>query len=199
MPLFDILKSNKHAPTGADNQILAASSSKRSLKNYASSVKSSGGSSMRSMAQSMVSFYSAVTGSGPRVPKRRRPDFSKLGEILSSLLLFRSPTMQVCPNGIRRTHPLRRSCLGRRQHRPRLSSLEAPPVLSLWLTKTISLGWDLYYTATSGPSQRCLCIITLPKLLAKYALRSSRRSTLGASTFGSSLPLTAPSTHSSLL
>ncbi|KAJ7929067.1 hypothetical protein B0H13DRAFT_2310932 [Mycena leptocephala] len=54
-------------------------SSKRNIKNYASSIKSSGGASMRSLAESVSSFYSTMTGSGPRVPKRRRADFSTIG------------------------------------------------------------------------------------------------------------------------
>ncbi|KAJ7185318.1 hypothetical protein C8R46DRAFT_1207493 [Mycena filopes] len=78
MPLFDTLKQNKRAGSNSDGQLVAASS-KRGIKKYASSVKSSGGASMRSLAQSVVSFYSVMTGSGPRVPKRRRADFSKLG------------------------------------------------------------------------------------------------------------------------
>ncbi|KAJ7265952.1 hypothetical protein B0H12DRAFT_1100278 [Mycena haematopus] len=49
------------------------------MKDYASSVKSAGGASMRSLTESMSSFYSTLTGSGPRVPKRRRADFSTLG------------------------------------------------------------------------------------------------------------------------
>ncbi|KAF7325670.1 hypothetical protein MKEN_00416900 [Mycena kentingensis (nom. inval.)] len=53
--------------------------SKRSMKGYAASIKSTGASSIASLAESMASFYSMVTGGGTRVPKRRRPDFSRLG------------------------------------------------------------------------------------------------------------------------
>ncbi|KAJ6624251.1 hypothetical protein B0H10DRAFT_751497 [Mycena sp. CBHHK59/15] len=75
--LRDVLKRGKHAPNSPDGP--GALTSKRSIKKYASSVKSSGGASMRSLADSVFSFYSAVTGSGPRVPKRRRADVSRLG------------------------------------------------------------------------------------------------------------------------
>ncbi|KAJ7151348.1 hypothetical protein C8R43DRAFT_951160 [Mycena crocata] len=73
-----VLFRGKPAPDGAGNSKLPLSS-KRNIKSYATSVKSSGGASMRSLAESMFSFYSVVTGSGPRVPKRRRADFSRLG------------------------------------------------------------------------------------------------------------------------
>ncbi|KAJ6463254.1 hypothetical protein C8R47DRAFT_1157604 [Mycena vitilis] len=76
--LRDVLKRSKPSSNGPDGAKLPLSS-KRNIKSYASSIKSSGGASMRSLAESMFSFYSAVTGSGPRVPKRRRPDYSKLG------------------------------------------------------------------------------------------------------------------------
>ncbi|KAJ7754519.1 hypothetical protein B0H16DRAFT_1542622 [Mycena metata] len=87
--LRDVLKrkaasgpSSDRAP-GQEQSILARPlsllSSKRSVKNYASSIKSTGGASMRSLAESMMSFYSMVTLGGTRVPKRRRPDFSTLG------------------------------------------------------------------------------------------------------------------------
>ncbi|KAJ6543955.1 hypothetical protein B0H19DRAFT_1076149 [Mycena capillaripes] len=75
--LRDVLKRGKPSPNGPDAKLPL--SSKRSIKSYASSIKSSGGASMRSLAESMFSFYSAVTGSGPRVPKRRRADYSRLG------------------------------------------------------------------------------------------------------------------------
>ncbi|KAK7061279.1 hypothetical protein R3P38DRAFT_2828582 [Favolaschia claudopus] len=73
--LRDVLKRGRKA-SGDQNLPL---SSKKSIKKYASSVKSSGGASMRSIAESISSFYSTITGSGPRVPKRRRPDYSRLG------------------------------------------------------------------------------------------------------------------------
>ncbi|KAJ7179644.1 hypothetical protein C8R46DRAFT_646257 [Mycena filopes] len=72
--LRDLFKSSANGPDGPK-----ALTSKRNVKKYASSVKSSGGASMRSLAESVSSFYSAITGSGPRVPKRRRADFSRLG------------------------------------------------------------------------------------------------------------------------
>ncbi|CAK5273375.1 unnamed protein product [Mycena citricolor] len=52
---------------------------KKSIKSYASTIRSSGGRTIRSLAESMMSFYSLVTMGGTRVPKRRRPDFSTLG------------------------------------------------------------------------------------------------------------------------
>jgi hypothetical protein len=57
-----------------------ALTSKRGLKNYASSILSSGSTvrSVRSIAESVASFYSLISG-GSRVPKRRRPDVSRLG------------------------------------------------------------------------------------------------------------------------
>ncbi|KAJ7645029.1 hypothetical protein DFH06DRAFT_1425667 [Mycena polygramma] len=73
--LRDVLKRKNASP---DSPL--PTTSKRSVKRYASSIKSSGGASMRSLAGSMLSFYSAMTGSsGTRVPKRRLPDISKLG------------------------------------------------------------------------------------------------------------------------
>ncbi|KAJ6586332.1 hypothetical protein DFH09DRAFT_255268 [Mycena vulgaris] len=75
--LRDVLKRGKPPSNPTDSNLPL--SSKRNIKSYASSIKSSGGASMRSIAESMFSFYSAVTGSGPRVAKRRRADFSKLG------------------------------------------------------------------------------------------------------------------------
>ncbi|KAJ7186659.1 hypothetical protein C8R46DRAFT_1057665 [Mycena filopes] len=88
--LRDVLKRNQQAPAGPSNQQksdttsilnrpLSLLSSKRSVKSYASSIKSSGGATIRSLAESMMSFYSMVTLGGTRVPKRRRPDFSTLG------------------------------------------------------------------------------------------------------------------------
>ncbi|KAF7325354.1 hypothetical protein MVEN_02630400 [Mycena venus] len=74
--LRNVLKRNQHPPD-ADTPLPATS--KRSVKRYAASIKSSGGASIRSMAESMLSFYSVMTGGGTRVPKRRRADFSKLG------------------------------------------------------------------------------------------------------------------------
>ncbi|KAJ7485803.1 hypothetical protein FB451DRAFT_1432715 [Mycena latifolia] len=76
--LRDVLKRGKPPPNTNEGGSLPLSS-KRNIKSYASSIKSSGGASMRSLAESMFSFYSVVTGSGPRVPKRRRADFSRLG------------------------------------------------------------------------------------------------------------------------
>lgn len=76
--LRDVLKRGKPSPNGSGDGKLPLSS-KRNMKSYASSVKSSGGASMRSLAESISSFYSTLTGSGPRVPKRRRADFSRLG------------------------------------------------------------------------------------------------------------------------
>jgi hypothetical protein len=57
-----------------------ALTSKRGMKNYASSVLSSGSTirSVRSIAESVASFYSLVSG-GSRVPKRRRAEVSRLG------------------------------------------------------------------------------------------------------------------------
>ncbi|KAJ7235996.1 hypothetical protein C8J57DRAFT_1728400 [Mycena rebaudengoi] len=75
--LRDVLKRGRASNASADPKLPL--SSKRNLKSYASSVKSSGGASMRSLAESVSSFYSAITGSGPRVAKRRRADFSRLG------------------------------------------------------------------------------------------------------------------------
>ncbi|KAJ7445133.1 hypothetical protein B0H11DRAFT_431639 [Mycena galericulata] len=77
--LRDVLKLGKSTPNGPGGDSSKALSSKKNLKSYASSIKSSGGASMRSIADSVFSFYSAMTGSGPRVPKRRRADFSRLG------------------------------------------------------------------------------------------------------------------------
>ncbi|KAJ7054374.1 hypothetical protein C8F01DRAFT_488376 [Mycena amicta] len=75
--LRDVLKRNNK---GADSPGgFSPLSSKRNLKSYASSIKSTGGASMRSIAESVFSFYSVVTGGGPRIPKRRRADFSRLG------------------------------------------------------------------------------------------------------------------------
>ncbi|EIN11294.1 hypothetical protein PUNSTDRAFT_50345 [Punctularia strigosozonata HHB-11173 SS5] len=58
-----------------------ALTSRAGVKAYAASVKSSAGGtirSVRSVAESVSSFYTALTG-GTRVPKRRRPDVSRLG------------------------------------------------------------------------------------------------------------------------
>ncbi|KAJ7218290.1 hypothetical protein C8J57DRAFT_275232 [Mycena rebaudengoi] len=75
--LRDVLKKGRASNAPADSKLPLSSG--RSLKSYASSVKSSGGASIRSLAESVASFYSAITGSGPRIPKRRRADFSRLG------------------------------------------------------------------------------------------------------------------------
>ncbi|KAF7360656.1 hypothetical protein MVEN_00797300 [Mycena venus] len=82
--LRDVLKRNQQTSGSASGSALSAStllprSSKRSVKSYASSIKSAGGATIRSLAESMLSFYSMVTLGGTRVPKRRRPDFSRLG------------------------------------------------------------------------------------------------------------------------
>ncbi|KAJ6562575.1 hypothetical protein B0H19DRAFT_1260143 [Mycena capillaripes] len=87
--LRDVLKRNQSSgpsagPSDASSSAqslntLLAKSSKRSVKSYASSIKSAGGATMKSLAESMMSFYSMVTLGGTRVPKRRRPDFSRLG------------------------------------------------------------------------------------------------------------------------
>ncbi|KAF7318223.1 hypothetical protein HMN09_00330800 [Mycena chlorophos] len=80
--LRDVLKRGKGPAspgTGSGSLGFSPLSSKKNLKSYASSIKSSGGASMRSIAESVLSFYSVVTGGGPRVPKRRRADFSRLG------------------------------------------------------------------------------------------------------------------------
>ncbi|KAJ7727877.1 hypothetical protein B0H16DRAFT_1894247 [Mycena metata] len=79
--LRGLLKSSANGLNGPNGGPEGAKplTSKRNLKKYASSVKSSGGASMRSLAESVSSFYSTITGSGPRVPKRRRADFSRLG------------------------------------------------------------------------------------------------------------------------
>ncbi|KAJ6562569.1 hypothetical protein B0H19DRAFT_1260138 [Mycena capillaripes] len=87
--LRDVLKRNQSSgqsagPSGTSStaqslNTLLAKSSKRSVKGYASSIKSAGGATMKSLAESMMSFYSMVTLGGTRVPKRRRPDFSRLG------------------------------------------------------------------------------------------------------------------------
>ncbi|KAJ7701178.1 hypothetical protein B0H17DRAFT_1327717 [Mycena rosella] len=80
--LRDVLKRNQKSGPKADGfeGILALpTSSRRSVKSYASSIKSSGGASIRSLAESMMSFYSMMTSGGTRIPKRRRPDFSRLG------------------------------------------------------------------------------------------------------------------------
>jgi hypothetical protein len=57
-----------------------ALTSRRGMKEYASSVLSSGSTirSVRSIAESVASFYSFVSG-GSRIPKRRRADISRLG------------------------------------------------------------------------------------------------------------------------
>jgi hypothetical protein len=58
-----------------------ALTSKRGMKEYAGSIMSTGGStirSVRSIAESITSFYSLMSG-GSRIPKRRRPDVSRLG------------------------------------------------------------------------------------------------------------------------
>jgi hypothetical protein len=58
-----------------------ALTSRRGMKEYAGSILSTGGStirSVRSIAESVASFYSLMSG-GSRVPKRRRPDVSRLG------------------------------------------------------------------------------------------------------------------------
>jgi hypothetical protein len=55
--------------------------SRRGMKEYAESIKSTGGltiRSVRSIAESVSSFYSTIAG-GSRIPKRRRPDVSRLG------------------------------------------------------------------------------------------------------------------------
>ncbi|KAF7318844.1 hypothetical protein HMN09_00219900 [Mycena chlorophos] len=78
--------------TGSGHSTFNPNSSKRSIKNFlrpgsssrsiTSSIRSSGAASLRSiasLAESMVSFYSMLTGGGSRIPKRRRPDFSRLG------------------------------------------------------------------------------------------------------------------------
>ncbi|KAF7316468.1 hypothetical protein MIND_00165900 [Mycena indigotica] len=101
--LRDVLKRNQEKGKAPETQTLVdsseksttgsfnPSSSRRSMKSLllpsssaksiSGSIRSSGAASLRSiasLAQSMVSFYSMITG-GDRVPKRRRPDFSKLG------------------------------------------------------------------------------------------------------------------------
>ncbi|KAF8205329.1 hypothetical protein K438DRAFT_1818948 [Mycena galopus ATCC 62051] len=75
--LRDVLKKNQRTSPSAGGSGPPISS-KRS-KSYASSTKSAGGATVRSLAESMLSFYSMVTFGGTRVPKRRRPDFSRLG------------------------------------------------------------------------------------------------------------------------
>ncbi|KAJ7890275.1 hypothetical protein B0H13DRAFT_2341110 [Mycena leptocephala] len=85
--LRNVLKQSQptgHPDVSADSPLPVTS--KRSVKRYAASIKSSGGASMRSLADSMLSFYSVMTGGGKRVPKRRRADISKLGKA------------QECPN-----------------------------------------------------------------------------------------------------
>ncbi|KAJ7143736.1 hypothetical protein C8R44DRAFT_864772 [Mycena epipterygia] len=80
--LRDVLKRNQQAapqPGPSGSSFILPASSKRSVKSYASSIKSSGGATIRSLAESMMSFYSMMTSGGTRVPKRRRPDFSTLG------------------------------------------------------------------------------------------------------------------------
>ncbi|KAJ6569354.1 hypothetical protein B0H19DRAFT_1256998 [Mycena capillaripes] len=77
--LRNVLKRNQPPNVSADFPLPATS--KRGVKRYAASIKSSGGASMRSIAESMMSFYSVMTGGGTRVPKRRRPDISKLGKL----------------------------------------------------------------------------------------------------------------------
>jgi len=73
--LRDVLKKKKGPipPEGGGE------SSSKDKKNYAASVKSSSGMSLRSIrsvADSITSFYSMITG---RVPKRRRAEVSRLG------------------------------------------------------------------------------------------------------------------------
>ncbi|KAK7039678.1 hypothetical protein R3P38DRAFT_3468419 [Favolaschia claudopus] len=83
--LRDVLKKNQQGPGPSSSRLssigtlLGSTSSKRSVKSYAASVKSAGGATIRSLAESMLSFYSMITLGGTRVPKRRRPDFSTLG------------------------------------------------------------------------------------------------------------------------
>jgi hypothetical protein len=95
--LRNVLKRSQptgHPDVSADSPLPITS--KRSVKHYAASIKSSGGASMRSLADSMLSFYNAMTGGEKRVPKRRRADISKLGKFINHL---RRPI----------THPKRRS------------------------------------------------------------------------------------------
>jgi hypothetical protein len=76
--LKDLLRKNSES-SGYDAP--KALTSRRGMKEYAESVKSTGGNtirSVRSIAGSIASFYSLV-GGGSRVPKRRRPDISRLG------------------------------------------------------------------------------------------------------------------------
>jgi hypothetical protein len=58
-----------------------ALTSRKGLQEYAESIKTTGGStirSVRSIAESVTSFYSLMTG-GSRIPKRRRPEVSRMG------------------------------------------------------------------------------------------------------------------------
>ncbi|KAJ6562562.1 hypothetical protein B0H19DRAFT_99700 [Mycena capillaripes] len=77
--LHNFLKPSQHPEVSADSPLPVTS--KRSVKRYAASITSSDseGASMHSIAESMMSFYHVITGGGTHVPKRRRPDISKLG------------------------------------------------------------------------------------------------------------------------
>ncbi|KAJ7485786.1 hypothetical protein FB451DRAFT_1392515 [Mycena latifolia] len=68
--LSDGTRSSEETLTSSKRSIRSfASSSKRSVKSYPSSIKSSGGLSIRSLAELMMSFYSMMTSGGTRVPK----------------------------------------------------------------------------------------------------------------------------------
>ncbi|KAF7351810.1 hypothetical protein MVEN_01142000 [Mycena venus] len=54
--------------------------SKRSVKHYAESIKSSDGPSMKLLAEPILGFYNIITGGETHVPKRRHADISKLGK-----------------------------------------------------------------------------------------------------------------------
>ncbi|KIJ28351.1 hypothetical protein M422DRAFT_270353 [Sphaerobolus stellatus SS14] len=79
--LKDILRKNT-ALSRSDTPPQLSDTSKKSLKKYAASVRSSSAGtirSLRSLAESVVSFSSLLTLGGSRIPKRRRPDISRLG------------------------------------------------------------------------------------------------------------------------
>jgi hypothetical protein len=76
--LKNVLQKNSES---SGHEAPKALTSRKSFKEYASSIQSTGGStirSVRSIAESVASFYSLMTG-GSRIPKRRRPEISRLG------------------------------------------------------------------------------------------------------------------------
>ncbi|KAJ7766288.1 hypothetical protein B0H14DRAFT_3510078 [Mycena olivaceomarginata] len=75
-PLHDLFKRN-HPLSDTDSQTPLLATSKRGIKHHVSSAQSSGG----APTDSTLTFHNG----GTHVPKRRRPDFSKLGRFLLSI------------------------------------------------------------------------------------------------------------------